>query len=139
MSQFVNFHSYSHFSLLQSLISPKDLFLRAKELGHPAIGLADFGSLSGAWDALKASRETGVKLIIGCEFFFRDNNEDKEQKLRNIVLFAKSHIGYQNLLHLNKNGFDNSVMIMKKVFPVLDWKLIKQYSDELICLTGDAN
>lgn len=139
MSQFVNLKSYSHFSLLQSLISPKDLLQRAKELGQPAIGLTDLGALSGIWDALKASRDTKVKLIVGCEFFFRDTNQNKEQKLRNITLICKNYIGYQNLLSLNKQGFDNATMITKKVFPVLDWELLEKHNDGLICLTGDAN
>jgi len=139
MSQFVSLHNYSHFSLLQSLISPKDLFIRAKELGQSAVAINDTGSLAASWDALKASRETGVKLIIGCEFYFRDSNKNDEQRPRFIVLIAKNYIGYQNLLHLNKEGFDNPVVITKKVFPVLDWNLLQKYSDGIICLTGCAN
>jgi DNA polymerase-3 subunit alpha len=139
MNKFCSLHNYSHFSLLQSLISPKDLFTRAKDLGQSAVAITDSGSLAASWDALKASRETGVKLVIGCEFYFRDSNENKEQRPRFIVLIAKNYTGYQNLLHLNKDGFDNPVIITKKVFPCIDWNLLRKYSDGIICLTGCAN
>lgn len=139
MCQFVSLHNYSYFSLLQSLISPKDLLMRAKDLGQSAVAITDYGSLASSWDGLKASRETGVKLIIGCEFYFRDSNENKDQRPRFIVLIAKNYTGYQNLLHLNKEGFEQPVMITKKMFPVLDWNLLQKYSDGIICLTGCAN
>ena len=139
MDKFVSLHNYTHFSLLQSLISPKDFFIQAKELGQKAIAITDTGSLASSWDSLKASRDTDVKLIIGCEFYFRDSNENKDQKPRFIVLLAKNYIGYRNLLHLNNDGFNNSIMITKKVFPVLDWSLLEKYSDGIICLTGCGN
>ena len=136
---FVNLHTYTHFSILNSLIAPRDLFVRAKELGQTAVAITDHSSLAGVWDGLKASRETGVKLIVGCEFFFRDDRHNEDEKRRTIVLIAKNHAGYKNLLHLTSKGFDKPVVIGKKLFPLLDWNLIKDHSDGIICLTGDTN
>ena len=70
MTDFVSLHNQTDFSILDSLSSVKDLFRRAKELEQKAIAITDHGSLACTWDALKASKETGVKLIIGCEFYF---------------------------------------------------------------------
>src|SRR6185436_18396498 len=139
MIEFVSLHNQTYFSILDSLISPKDLFLRAKELGQSAIAITDHGTLASAWDALKASKETGVKLIIGCECYFQNDSQNTEDKFRHIVLIAKNAIGYRNLLTRNKKGFDQGVFLGKRVYSVVDWKLLKQYSDGLICLTACGN
>ena len=65
MTDFVSLHNQTDFSILDSLISTKALFHRAKELGQNAIAITDHGTLASAWDAFKASKETGIKLIIG--------------------------------------------------------------------------
>jgi len=134
---YVSLHNYTHFSILYSLISPKDIFYKAKELGHTAIGICDLGTMASAWDCLKYSKETGVKLIIGCEFNFVNNTANKEsERYRNIILYAKNAKGYFNLLTINKLGFDNSALFTKKVYPIIDWNILQKYSEGLICLTS---
>jgi DNA polymerase-3 subunit alpha len=139
MTDFVSLHNQTDFSILDSLISPKALFARAKELGQTAVAITDHGTLAAAWDALKASRETGVKLIMGCECYFVDDITNPNEKFRHIILLAKNAIGYRNLLTLNKKGFDQGSFIGKRVYPVVDWKLLEQYTEGLICLTACGN
>lgn len=139
MTNFIHLHAHTQFSILQSIIQPKDLFKRAKELGQSAVAITDHGTFAGVWDGLKASRETGTKLIVGCEFYFLDDVANKDQKYKYIVLIAKNQIGYKNLLLLNRYGFDEQFMMMKKVISVIDWKMLEQYKEGLICLTGCAN
>lgn len=110
MTDFVSLHNQTDYSILDSLISTKSLFKRAKELGQPAVAITDHGSLAAAWDALKASKETGVKLIMGCELYFVNNIKTPDERLRHIVLLAKNAIGYKNLLTLNKLGDRKSVV-----------------------------
>lgn len=139
MTDFVSLHNQTEFSILDSLITPKGLFKKAKELGQTAVAITDHGSLAGAWDAWKASKDTGVKLIIGCECYFQDDASNVNEKFRHIVLLAKNAVGYRNLLTLNKKGFDQSSFVGKRVYSVLDWKLLEQYSEGLICLTACGN
>lgn len=139
MTEFVSLNNRTHFSILNALPSPKDYFVRAKELNQKAIAITDCGSFAGIWDALKVSKETGVKLIVGCTFYFVDNVENRDTKLRFVVLIAKNEKGYKNILTLNRIGFDNSSLIAKKVLPIIDWKLLKEYSDGVICLTACGN
>src|SRR5579863_5992626 len=106
MTDFVSLHNQTDFSILDSLISPKELFKRAKELGQTAIAVTDHGTLAGAWDSWKASKDTGIKLIIGCEFYFTNDTTNVDEKLRHVILLAKNAAGYRNLLTLNKKGFD---------------------------------
>lgn len=139
MTDFVSLHNRTNFSILTALPSPKDYFIRAKELNQKAVAITDCGSFAGVWDALKASKETGVKLIIGCEFYFVDDLKNHDSKLRLIVLIAKNAIGYKNILTLNKVAFDNSILIGKRVYPLIDWALLEKYSKGVICLTGCGN
>lgn len=139
MTDFVSLHNQTDFSILDSLISPKALFKRAKELGQTAIAITDHGSVAAAWDAQKASKDTGVKLIIGCECYFQNDAANVNEKFRHVVLLAKNAVGYRNLLTLNKKGFDQSSFVGKRVYSVLDWKLLEQYSEGLVCLTACGN
>jgi DNA polymerase-3 subunit alpha len=139
MTDFVSLHNQTDYSILDSIISPKALFNKAKELGQSAIAITDHGTLAAAWDSLKASRETGVKLIMGCECYFVDDASNTAEKFRHVVLLAKNAIGYRNLLTLNKRGFDQGAFFGKRVYPIIDWKLLAQYADGLICLTACGN
>src|SRR5208282_4097117 len=109
MTNFISLHNHTHNSVLDALASPKELFVRAQELGQTALALTDHGSLAAAWEGLKASKETGVKLIIGCEMYFLDDVSNQDDRFRHVILLAKNAVGYQNLLTLNKRGFDHSV------------------------------
>lgn len=136
MSQFCSLHNHSYFSILRALPSPRDLLLRAKELGQPALALTDSGTFAGMWNAFKASKEIGVKLIAGAEFNFVSDISNKDEKIRHLILLAKNAKGYQNLLTLNKKGFDNRIVAGRRVIPVIDWNLLSEYSSGVICLTG---
>jgi len=139
MTDFVSLHNQTYFSILDAICSPKNLLLRAKELGQNAIAITDHGSLAGTWDAWKASKEIGIKLIIGCECYFQDDASNSDDKFRHIVLIATNSVGYKNLLTINKKGFDQGAFLGKKVYPIIDWKLLEKYSEGLICLTACGN
>lgn len=139
MTNFISLHNHTDFSILDSLSTTKDLFLKAKELEQSALAITDHGSIAAAWDALKISKSTGVKLIIGCECYFKNDLNNNDEKLKHIILLAKNAIGYRNLLTLNKRGFDQNSLIGKRVYSIIDWKLLEEYSEGLICLTACGN
>lgn len=139
MVDFVSLHNHSQYSILQALPSPKELFSRAKELGQDTLAISDYGSLAGVWDCYKASKDTGIKFIPGCEFYFTNDVLNKDEKFRQLVLLAKNAVGYKNLLQLHRKGFDHFSLILKKVVPIIDWDLLKTYSEGLICLTACGN
>lgn len=139
MTDFVSLHNQTSYSLLDSLVEPKALLKRAKELGQQSIAITDHGSLASAWDAWKASQAIGIKLIIGCECYFTNDANQVDSKLRHVVLIAKNAVGYRNLLTLNKKGFDKNSLIGKRVYSVIDWKLLEEHAEGLICLTACGN
>lgn len=135
---YVSLHNHTSFSIMKALVSPNDLFKRAKEFGQTAIAVTDCGTMAGMWDSLRAAKKAGIKLIAGCEIYFADNLEEQSQ-LRHLVLIAKNEKGYRNLLRLHKRGFDNYIVAFKQSIPRIDWKLLEEYSEGLICLTGCGN
>lgn len=139
MTDFVSLHNQTDYSILDSLISPKALLSQAKELGQTAVAITDHGTLAGIWDAWKASKDLDIKLIVGCECYFQNDVSVTGDKLRHIVLIAKNAIGYKNLLTINKIGFDQSSSLGKRVYSVVDWKLLEKYSEGIICLTACGN
>jgi len=138
MTDFVSLHNQTDYSILDSLCSVKELFEKARELGQSAIAITEHGSFASAWEALKFSKITGVKLIIGVEIYFRDDVKN-DDRMRHLILLAKNATGYKNILTLNKLGFDTDSRIGKRVYPVIDWDLLEKYSEGVICLTACGN
>ncbi|WP_370162478.1 error-prone DNA polymerase, partial [Limimaricola soesokkakensis] len=62
----------THFSFLRGASSCDELFARAAELGIEALGVVDRNSLAGVVRALEASRQTGVRLVVGCRLDLAD-------------------------------------------------------------------
>lgn len=139
MIDYVSLHNHTTFSIMDSLIKPIELFERTKILGQKAVAVTDHGTLAGMYDCLKASKKTGVKLIAGCEFYFVDDISNTEAQLRHIILLAKNHTGYKNLLKLSKLGYDNFIVLFKRAIPRIDWNLLEKYHDGLICTTACGN
>jgi len=136
MNKFVSLHNHTCYSLMNSTIKPEALFKKAKQLDHPAVAVTDSGTMFAAFDALKASKKTDVKLIMGCEFFFTEDLSDENSQITNIILIAKNYKGYKNLLLAHRLGNDNFIVRFGKVIPRIDWKILEDCSDGLIALTS---
>ena len=155
-ANFSHLHNHSQFSILQSTISVKDLVAAAAKENMHAVALTDHGNMMGAFHFVSAvsnhnkvvkaqheeAEENGeekkgniIKPIIGCEFFVCENHEDKTRKDNGyqIVLLAKNKNGYHNLAKLSSAAFTNGFYYV----PRIDKKLIEQYKEDLICLTGN--
>ena len=153
---FVHLHNHSQYSILQSTISVKDLVNAAAKENMPAVALTDHGNMMGAFHFVSAvsnhnktiktqhaeAEENGtekhgnlIKPIIGCEFFVCENHQDKTRKDNGyqIVLLAKNKKGYHNLAKLSSAAFTDGFYYV----PRIDKKLIEQYKEDLICLTGN--
>ena len=56
----------THFSFLRGASHPEELFVRAAELGLPALGMVDRNSLAGIVQAHQHAEKAGVRLVVGC-------------------------------------------------------------------------
>lgn len=136
---FVHLHAHTSIGSMQdAMTNVYKMFERAAEIGQPALAITDHGTIAAAYDARKASKKYGVKYIPGCEAYFVDSIKDQKAKRRHIVLLAKNETGYRNLLTLNWKGYQNSqyVAVMNKVFPRIDWEMLEEHNEGIICLTA---
>ena len=153
---FVHLHNHSQFSVLQSTISIPDLVAVAAENDMSAVALTDHANMMGAFHFVKAvnnhnksvqaknaeAEEKGelpslkeIKPILGCEFFVCENHADKSRKDNGyqVVLIAKNKNGYHNLAKLSSHAFVDGFYYL----PRIDKKLIQQYKEDIIVLTGN--
>lgn len=154
--RFSHLHNHSQFSILQSTISIPNLIEAATKENMPAVALTDHGNMMGAFHFVKevgnynkaiktlnaASIEKGepasakeLKAILGCEFFVCEDHLDKTRKDNGyqIVILAKNKNGYHNLAKMASIAYVNGFYYL----PRIDRKVIEQYKEDLIVLTGN--
>ncbi|XCF06200.1 DNA polymerase III subunit alpha [Tamlana crocina] len=154
--EFAHLHNHSQFSVLQSTMSVGDLVSAAAEHNMPAVALTDHANMMGAFHfvnavsnynkgvkaKIEAAQESGetvtakeIKPIVGCEFFVCEDHTDKTRKDNGyqIVLLAKNKNGYHNLAKLSSHAFVDGFYYV----PRIDKKLIKQYKEDIMVLTGN--
>ena len=136
---FVSLHNHTELgSPLDGMNDVYKLFEQAKSLNHRAIAITDHGTLTAHYDAWKASKETGVKLIPGIEIYFAPDLEQK--KSYHLVLLPKNHNGYKNILRLNYEAYKNQVSgYMGKKTPRISWEHLEKFNQDIICLTACSN
>ncbi len=134
MEQFVHLHNHTEFSLLDGAAKITDLVKETKERGWKAVAITDHGNMYGALQFYTACLGAGIKPIIGCEFYLCDDYTKKtgKQNFDHLILLAKNNDGYKNLLKLNSIAFIDGFYYK----PRIDYKLLEQYSNGLICLSA---
>jgi DNA polymerase-3 subunit alpha len=153
---FAHLHNHTQFSILQSTIDVNGLVAKAAELNMPAVALTDTGNMMAAFHfekaiatynkGVKAEREKALENgeeftkkellpIIGCEFNVCKNLEDKTQKDNGyqVVFLAKNKNGYHNLIKLASMAYTKGMYYV----PRIDKRVIEQYKEDLIVLTGN--
>lgn len=145
-ANFIHLHNHSQFSVLQSTTSIPDLVEVAAKHKMPAVALTDHANMMGAFHFVNAvqkhnksideeSDQVKIKPIIGCEFFVCEDHLDKSHKDNGyqIVLLAKNKKGYHNLAKMSSIGFTKGFYYV----PRIDKKVIEEYKDDLIVLSGN--
>ncbi len=132
---FVHLHVHTDYSILDGACRMDRLFEKAQNLGMPAVAMTDHGNIFGVPDFIKNAKKYSVKPIIGCECYtlYHDNiTEHVRFPLYHTILLVKNLKGYHNLCKLV------SLAHVKGFYykPRINFELLKQYHDGLICLTG---
>ncbi|WP_147023044.1 PHP domain-containing protein, partial [Microvirga aerophila] len=86
----------THFSFLRGASSPAELFEQAKLLSIEALGITDRNSLAGIVRAYEASKETGVRLIVGCRLDLTDGTS--------LLVYPTDRTAYSRLCRLLSVG-----------------------------------
>ena len=135
---YVGLHVHTHYSLFDGIATPEEYVDRAVELGMPAIGITDHGTLSGHRELHRIAKAKGIKPILGVEgymcsdrFDTRDKSErdgDLDLVYNHIVLLAKNQIGLENLNKINEIAWTEG--FFKK--PRFDFEVLEKYAEGII-------
>ncbi len=87
----VELHLHTNMSTQDGVSKMIDFANYAKALGHKAIAITDHGAVQGFPDAQKAAKDTGIKMIYGCEFYMVD---DQLEYIKNPVDIPLSKAKY---------------------------------------------
>lgn len=142
-TNFVHLHVHSHYSILDGAASVKSIIETARRNRMPAIAITDHGNMFGAIDFYQSAIKKGVKPILGFEAYLTggsrlEKERSKEKPLHHLVLLAKNHVGYKNLVKLSSLGYTEGFYYK----PRIDWELLEKYHDGVIalgaCLQGEV-
>jgi DNA polymerase-3 subunit alpha len=132
---YANLHTRSTFSTGQSIGTSSDIIARAKEAGLVGAALTDTSTLAGVLDFYRECKDSSFDGAIGTEVFYFDDVYDSKHKHSNLILIAKSQLGYQNLCKLTSLSNSDS---RRDSGPRLSVEDLREYKQDLICLTGNA-
>ncbi len=127
---FVHLHVHSEFSLSDGLVRIKPLAKTVAEMGMPAVALTDMSNLFGLVKFFNATRNTGVKPIVGVELYLEDEESTNPSR---IVLLCKNREGYQNLTRIVSQGYISGQV---RGIPIIKYEWLSHYSKGLIALSG---
>ena len=123
MTDYVELHAHSQYSLLDGVSSPEALVEQAAMLGMPALALTDHDAVYGAMFFQEAARTQGIKPIFGAELTIDDHH---------LTLLAADATGWYNLCWLISEARHNEAKGSAK----LPAHKLAGHTDGLICLSG---
>ena len=134
-AKFTHLHTHSHYSLLNALPKIKDLIKAAKKFEMPALALTDAGNMYGAIEFYQACKKAEIKPIIGVDFYVAARSRNDKQggidnRRTRLVLLAKNHAGYKNLIKLVTDSYLEGFYYKARI----DHELIEKYSSDLVCI-----
>lgn len=137
---FTHLHLHTTFSLLDGAIRIKDLMEYCKNHGMDAVAITDHGNMYGVVQFYQEAIKQGIKPIIGNEFYVAPGKRTEKKIMENLadgnnyhlVLLAQNLTGYKNLIKLTSRSFTEG--FYRK--PRIDYELLEQYNEGLICLTA---
>jgi DNA polymerase-3 subunit alpha len=143
--KYINLHAHTHYSPMDGYSTVDEYMLRLKEIGADAMAITDHGTLAGHRDFQRATKENGVKPILGVEAYLsptdrfdrraKANREDADSVYNHLILLAKSDKGLRNIQAGNRVAW-NEGFYQK---PRWDFELLKEYSEDVIVLSGCLN
>jgi error-prone DNA polymerase len=124
MSDYVELHCHSNFSLLDGASPPQDLVSRAGELGMAALALTDHDAVYGAVRFVRAAQAHGVRPILGAELTLAGGHH--------LSLLVDNQAGWRNLCRLISRARHDA----PKGQAALPPEELAGHTDGLIALSG---
>lgn len=135
---FIHLHNHTHYSILNWLPKPKAYVKKARELGMEAIAITDTANIHWWHEFYEACLSEWIKPILWCEFYVVSNwisDYSKHNIPHSLVLIAKNLDWYKNIINL----VTSSNLEWFKEVPRIDIDILKKYSENIVCLSGNHN
>ena len=146
---FVHLHVHADGSALDGLSQIQKMVPRVIELGQPAIGISDHGSMSATYDLYKATKGTDIKPIYGIEAYLAPavprshkepvrwaegggNDVSGSGAYTHMTMWAETNEGLHNLFKLSSEAYLTG--FYRK--PRMDEELLRKYHKGIIATTG---
>ncbi len=143
MQKFVHLHLHTQYSILDGATKIPDLIDKVKEYGMDSVALTDHGNMLGAKKFHDICSANDIKPIIGCEAYIAPESRKLKKSVKgeknnyHIILLAKNHTGYKNLMKLISRAWIDGYYYR----PRIDKEILEQHSEGLIvssaCLGGE--
>ena len=138
MSDYVELHCHSGFSLLDGASNPEELMARAAAVGMRAAALTDHDDLGGAVRWAEAGKEHRVEALVGLELTVGEPGaradpptDPARAATSHLTLLAMDRDGYRNLSRLATLARSG-----ERGAPAASWEEIERHAAGLFCLTG---
>jgi len=150
MKNWTNLHNHTVFSMLDGHGDIEQYLERAAKLGMKGLASTDHGNIHSWLDFYDAGKATGVKPILGSEFYqarksrFDRDEEERSGPAKNeweqrgpyhLTILAKNNVGYKNIIKMSSRSYLEGYYVK----PRIDHQLISEHSDGIIVLSGCLN
>ena len=129
---FVHLRVHSNFSLAEGMLSFDYLANFCVKNNQPAIAITDTSNMFGVLEFSLEMVANGIQPIIGIQVEIAPSSED-EVNIGEVILIAKSDVGYKNLLKISSN-----LSVNKDFNKFVSYANLIENKDEIILLTGGA-
>lgn len=130
-TNFVHLRVHSDYSMMDGLNKVKPIVAKVQELGMPAVAITDQMNMCGLVKYYGAAHDSGVKPIIGCDFWVQ--SEALEGELFRLTLLAQDNAGYKNITLLISKAYQRGYVQNRAVID-RDW--LVEHSEGVIVLSG---
>src|SRR5216117_2929927 len=135
---YVPLRCHSHYSFLDSTLSPAAIVQLAKQHGLPAVALTDTGNLHGVVEFVQAAQAANIKPIIGAELRVGGHP---------LLLYAANATGYFNLCRLlsqkaegrRQNEKSSVVAGQRASIPSSSFRHRSAFLEGLLAVSSDAS
>lgn len=135
MDDFVNLHLHSDHSALDGIIKIPDLMQYVHEIGQPAVGISDHGTISGTYEFLKEGKAAGINAVPGMEAYVDDlfvGRDDKERTYFHTCIWALDDDALADLVRISSASYRFNFYYK----PRLNKEMIEDLGKRLVCTSG---
>ncbi len=124
MSDYVELHCHTNYSMLDGASHPEEVLDRARELGMDRLAVTDHDGLYGTVRFWRGALERGIKPIVGAELTLDGGYH--------LTLLARDNTGYSNLSRV----ISHAQLTHSKGQASLPFAALANHREGVICLSG---